>query len=35
MWKKEAIIKLLETATKEQVSIVYLFMSAFIGRKEM
>ncbi len=35
MWKKEAIIKLLETATKEQVSIVYSFMSAFIGRKEL
>ena len=31
MWKKEVIIKLLETATKEQVSVVY----SFIGRKEL
>lgn len=32
--EKEVIIKLLNNATKEQISIVYSFMSAFIGRKE-
>lgn len=33
MSKKEIIIKLLDTATEEQISIVYSFISAFLMKR--